>query len=358
MRYIPTLCLREGMIVGKNIYGNNGQLLLTKGTSIKNIHIEAIKKKGFSGIYIKDALSSDIEIEGIVSDNLRQRTVKGLKDVFIAIDSNGKDKFNKMEDLKYQVEDIIDEILNYNSLMVNMVDLKYFDDYTYQHSVNVAVLSIILGVALRFNRKKLYMLGIGALLHDIGKVFIDKEILNKPGKLTDEEFTIMKSHVVYGYDYLKKEFDFPVQSFMGALDHHEKYDGTGYPNKKAADKISLFGRIISIADVYDALTSERPYRSAMLPSEATEYLMGGAGSSFDYDLIKLFVRKVAPYPLGTCVCLSNAHKGIVIQNYEDACLRPKIRIFEVDGHEVEPFILDLRNDEKYLNTTIELIVRS
>lgn len=149
------------------------------------------------------------------------------------------------------------------------------------------------------------MLGLGALLHDIGKVFIDKEILNKPGKLTDEEFTIMKSHVVYGYD---------------------------------------------------AVTSEIPYRSAMLPSEATEYLMEGAGSSFDYDLIKLFVRKVVPYPLGTCVCLSNAHKGIVIQNYEDTFFRPKIRIFEVDGHEVEPFILDLRNDEKYLNTTIELIV--
>lgn len=356
MRYIPVLCLREGMVVGKDIYGNNGQLLLTKGVKIKDNHIESVKNKGFSGIYISDALSSDIEIESIVSDDLRQRTVKGLKDVFIAIDSNGNDKYKKMESLKYQVEDIIDEILNYNSLMVNMVDLKYFDDYTYQHSVNVAVLSIILGVALKFNRKKLYMLGLGALLHDIGKVFIDKEILNKPGKLSEEEFATIRNHVVYGYDYLKKEFDFPVQSFMGALDHHEKYDGTGYPNKKVADRISLFGRIISIADVYDALTSERPYRTAMLPSEATEYLMGGAGSSFDYHLIKLFVRKVAPYPLGTCVCLTNKYKGIVIQNYEDACLRPKIRVFEVDGHEVESFIVDLRNDEDYLNATIELIV--
>lgn len=356
MRYIPALCLREGMIVGKNIYGNNGQLLLTKGTNIKDYHIESVKKKGFSGIYINDSLSSDIEIENIVSDELRQKTVKGLKDVFIAIDGNSNDRYDKMDVLKYQVEDIIEQILNNNSLMVNMLDLKYFDDYTYQHSVNVAVLSIIIGVALKFNRKKLYILGLGALLHDIGKVFIDKDILNKPGKLTDEEFTIMKNHVVHGYDYLKKEFQFPVQSYMGALDHHEKYDGTGYPNNKVADKISLFGRIISIADVYDALTSERPYRTAMIPSEATEYLMGGAGSSFDYELIKLFVQKVAPYPLGTCVCLTNKYKGIVTHNYQDACLRPKIRIFEVDGHEVEPFSIDLRNDQRYLNATIELIV--
>lgn len=357
MRYIPTLCLREGMTVGRNIYGNNGQLLLIKGTIIKDNHIEAVRKKGFSGIYIDDALSSDIEIESVVSDQLRQKTVKGLKDVFISIDSNSNDKYKKIEGLKYQVENIVDEILKNNSLMVNMVDLKYFDDYTYQHSVNVAVLAIIIGVALKLNKKKLYMLGLGALLHDIGKVFIDKDILNKPGKLTDEEFTIMKNHVIYGYEYLKKEFHFPVQSFMGALDHHEKYDGTGYPNRKPGIKISLFGRIISIADVYDALTSERPYRIAMLPSEATEYLMGGAGSSFDYELIKLFVRKVAPYPLGTCVILTRGYKGIVIHNYNDACLRPKIRVFEVDGSKVDPFIVDLRNDQNYLNTTIESIFK-
>lgn len=356
MRYIPTLCLRDGMLVGKNVYGNTGQLLLTRGTTIKQCHIESVKKMGFSGIYIIDDLSRDIEIENIVSDNLRNRTVKGLKDVFISIDGNSNDKHDKIDKLKLQVEDIVDEILRDNSLMVNMIDLKYFDDYTYQHSVNVAVLSIILGVALKFNRKNLYLLGLGALLHDIGKVFIDKDILNKPGKLTAEEFEIMKSHVNYGYDYLKKEFDFPVQSFMGALDHHEKYDGTGYPNKKSGSKISIFGRIISIADVYDALTSERPYRMAMLPSEATEYLMGGVGSSFDYELIKLFVRKVAPYPLGTCVCLSNRYKGIVTYNYEDACLRPKIKVFEVDGNEVEPFTISLRDDQSYLNATIQSIV--
>lgn len=357
MRYVPSLCLRSGMILGKNIYGDNGQLLLNKGIILNDTYIESINKLGFSGIYINDTLSEDIEIVNIVSDDLRQKTISSIKELFNSIDNDSNDKFKKVEELKHEVEAILEQILDNKNIMLNMVDLKFFDDYTYQHSVNVAILSIIIGVSLNLGRDTLYKLGLSGLLHDIGKVFIDKKILNKRGKLSTEEFNEIKKHVSYGYDYLKKEFKFPELTCLGAVDHHEKFDGTGYPSGKIGTEISLFGRIIAIADVYDALTSERPYRTAMLPNEAIEYLMGGTGSHFDSDLISVFVKKVAPYPLGTCVKLSNGFKGIVIQNFEDTCLRPKIRVFEIDSIEVEPFEINLRSDTQYLNITIKEIVK-
>ncbi len=208
-------------------------------------------------------------------------------------------------------------------MLVNMIDLKVFDDYTYSHSVNVAVLSIIIGVTMGLGRKELTKLGLGALLHDIGKVFIDKDIVNKPGKLTDEEFSSMKMHSKLGYDYVRDRFQLPVKSYVAVLDHHERYDGSGYPNSKKGDEISDFGKMIALADVYDALTSERPYRKALPPSEAMEYIMGNSQVHFDPELVKVFSRKVAPYPVGTLVKLSNGMTGLVVENYEAFCLRRK-----------------------------------
>jgi len=141
-------------------------------------------------------------------------------------------------------------------------------------------------------------------------------------------------------------------SVQAIEDHHEKYDGTGYPNKKNKNTISLFGKIIAVSDVYDALSSERPYRKAISPSESMEYIMGGCGTLFDPDIVKVFTHKVAPYPVGTSVHLSNNWVGIVIENFESACLRPTVRVIEQNGVSVEPFEISLRNDYNYLCVTI------
>jgi HD-GYP domain-containing protein (c-di-GMP phosphodiesterase class II) len=142
---------------------------------------------------------------------------------------------------------------------------------------------------------------------------------------------------------------------MGILDHHEKYDGGGYPNNLKGDKISLYGRIISVADVYDALTSDRSYRKALLPSDAMEYIMGSTTTLFDPNVVKVFVKKIAAYPIGTCVKLSNGLTGIVVQNYENFCMRPRIRIFKDHDKEVNPYEIDLA-DFKTLNITVIEIV--
>lgn len=353
MRFIPTFCLRDGLILGKSLYNNSGALLLKEGSEIKGPYIEKILELGFQGVYIDDGISRDIEIQNVISDELKLKSVAKIKNMFMNIE-NDKPNDNNIKDIGHIVENMIDELISNRNLMVNMIDIKSFDDYTFFHSVNVAALSIIMGISLNLNKNELYKLGVGALLHDIGKVFINKELLNKEGKLTEGEFEIMKSHSLKGYKYIKSSYDIPIKSYIATLDHHEKYDGTGYPNNKVGKDISLFGRIIAIADVYDALTSDRPYRKACLPSDVIEYIMGGPGTHFDFELVNIFIKKVAAYPVGTCVKLNNGLVGIVVENFSDSCTRPKIKLLNKNSKEYT--YINLRDNIANQNLTITDIV--
>lgn len=356
MRFVPAYCLREGMIVEKNLYNKNGSVLIARNTKLKNSYIERIKKLGYSGIYITDDISKDIEIENVIDDNLRIQAVQSVKKTFVK-STNNNISTTSINESKELIKNIVESIINTRNLMVNIIDIKVFDDYTYYHSTNVAVLSIVLGISMGLRKELLYDLGLGALLHDIGKVFINKNILNKNGKLTKDEYNLIKEHTTLGYNYLNKNVSLPTRAYLSVLQHHERFDGSGYPNNLKGKDISIFGKIIAIADVYDALTSDRPYRKALLPSEAVEYLMASGGSMFDTELIKIFVTKVAPYPLGMCVQLSNGLSGIVCQNYDNAIMRPKIKIVKNENNEeVEPYILDLRDTSENLNITIVKIV--
>lgn len=355
MRYVPINCIREGMLLGDNLYNTIGNLMLSKGQILTPDLISAIKRQKFNGIYIDDDISKDIEVINLINDKLKADSVKAIRDTFIYAERKSRIRKKDIEIAKSQIKLIVDEIFDNKDLMVNMVDLKAFDDYTYYHSVNVAVLSIVLGVALDFGKDELCVLGFAALLHDIGKVFVDKTILNKPDTLTEMEFKKMKSHCLLGYNYIRKEFGVPIEAYLGILDHHEKYGGGGYPNDIKENEISLYGRIITIADVYDALTSERPYRKAMLPSEAMEYVMGATMSYFDPNIVSIFVRKIAPYPIGTCVKLSNGLVGIVMENYEELNLRPKVRIFQDGDKKIKPYEIQLSDHQSLNVTVVELI---
>ncbi|HHX60080.1 MAG TPA: HD-GYP domain-containing protein [Epulopiscium sp.] len=358
MRFIPTFCLQEGMLLGKSIYNKNGSLLLREGSNIRQQYISKVIELDIQGLYVEDELSRGIEVESVINEELRLNTVEKIKDIFIDIQKESSNLSKNMSMANTYVEDMIEELINNKHVMVNMVDIKSFDEYTYHHSVNVCVLSIIIGISINLTQEELSSLGMAALLHDIGKVFINQELLNKVAPLTVEEFEVMKEHPMNGYKYMKSTFDFPFQTNLGVLQHHEKYDGTGYPQNKAGEEIFLFGRIIAIADVYDALVSNRYYKKALLPSEAMEYIMGGAGTHFDFELVNVFIRKVAAYPLGTCVKLSNGVEGIVVENYPDASTRPKIKLIEKDNKEnnKEEHYINLKNDFDNTNLTIIEII--
>lgn len=352
MRFVPISCLREGMRVARTLYGKNNEKLLVAGVVLNKKYIASIQRMMFPGLYIDDDLSRDIDIINTISEELRIESMNGIRKIFNEIKGRG-DLRRRAQEIKRQVDSIIDELLANRSIMVNMIDLKCFDNYTYMHSVNVAVLSIVIGIAMGLSRDTLSRLGLSAILHDIGKVFVSKSIVSKPAVLTEEEFEQMKKHSQMGYEYAKEKLRLPSLSYTGILDHHEKYNGSGYPAGKTGKSISLFGRIISIADIYDALSSERPYRKAMSPSEAMEYVMGGSESIFDPHITRVFIRKIAPYPVGTTVRLSNGYTAIVLENFEAVCLRPRVRVIQVGGKDVAPFDINLATDLSYLNVVIE-----
>src|SRR6056297_3299423 len=354
MRYIPVQSIRENSILKKTVYGPNGNVLLQEGVVLDSYYISKLKKVGINGVYIEDELSKGIEIKGIISDELRHEAVKNVQETFIyAQKSHISDKeFEKNNDLiNSMTKNIVDEILSSQELMINMIDLKVFDDYTFYHSLNVAIISIVIGASLDFTREELYALGLGAILHDIGKIFIPKEILNKPGKLDRIEMHTIKEHPDKGYKFLKKKHKLPAESYKGILMHHERWNGSGYPKEHSYSEITKKARIIAVADVYDALISDRPYRKGLLPSEAVEYILAGNDTLFDPKIVEVFLRKVTPYPPGTIVKLSNNSLAIVTKNHEGHGNRPVVRVFNENGDNIEPYVLDLRDYEN-LSITI------
>lgn len=355
MRYIPINCLREGMKLGKNVYGSSNQLLLASGIILKEKYIEKIWNLGYSGMYIEDDISKDIEVANVISEDLRQRTVAAVKNVFMHTKDDNKDAFEKsLEQSRQLVGDIVNEIIENKTLMVNMIDLKLLNDYTFYHSVNVAVLCIVMGVALQYSYRQLYNLGMGALLHDEGKMLIPQDILNKPGKLTDDEFEIIKTHPKAGYEFLLKTAVLPSLSYTLVLQHHERFDGSGYPYGLQGQAIHKDSRLLAVADVYDALISDRPYRKALPPSEAMEFIMGGSSTLFDPEIVRVFIQKIAPYPVGTVVQLSNGERAVVLQNFESFGTRPKVRLLQdgkASGREIS-----LKDNPDYLSVTIQGIV--
>lgn len=344
---MPSSCLSAGMVLGRDLFGFQNELMLAEGQSLTNVEIKRIKELRYQGAFIDDEISKDIETQSALSTTLKNNAVKAVKTVFSQLKTNTAPNV-PIYQLKMVAEEIVDEITQNNNAVINMIDLKVFDDYTYYHSVNVAALSIFIGVASGYSKKNLCMLGLGALLHDIGKIFVPKEILDKPGRLTQDELEEIRKHSWLGSDYLSDQWEVPVEANMAVLTHHEYYDGTGYPRGLKGDEIPRFGKIVAVSDVFDALTSDRPYRKAISPSEAIEFVMGGSGMQFDPKVVKVFLKKIIPYPLGTCVNLSNGKTGIVVKNYENYGMRPQVRLISSQGGE----IYDLCNDRDLLNVTI------
>lgn len=350
MVFLPTSQVQQGMKLARDLrmfdssYGHS--VLLRKGQTITETAIIRIISLGFSGLYIDDGNDDDIEVESGVNDELRVEFITGIKSLYLSFKGSfDKTVIKQIEQMSSTVTKLIDEIRNTKDFMVNIVDLKMYDDYTYHHSLSVAVISLTVGIALGLNDIQLHQLGLSAVLHDIGKLMIPASIIQKPGRLTDEEYDIIKNHPVYGTKILPHRHDIPETIFDGIVSHHERMDGSGYPCGLKNEEIPLSGRILAVADVYDALTSNRPYRLPSLPSEASEYIMGGTGSYFDENVVSAFIKKVAPYPVGTCVRLSNGMTAVVVKNREDAPLRPTIR--PLSGS----MLIDL-TDKHHLNIVI------
>lgn len=342
MRYVAIEHLREGMILGKTLYGEMGEVLLREASPILENYISKISSLGYFGLYIQDALSEDIDVKDAIDEELKMRTIQAVKTMMNINRDDDKEIEKSFGELENLVQNIVKDITANKDLIINMIDLKVANNYTFYHSVNVAVISLVIGLAMNLSSKDMYNLGISSLLHDIGKIFTPNDILDKPGTLTFEEYKIIKKHPQDGYKYVKEKLNTHTKTYLGILQHHERFDGTGYPRQIAGKDIGLFARIIAVADVYDALTSDRPYKKRIIPSEAMEYIMGGGGTFFDIDVVKEFSKIIAPYPVGTCVRLTNNLVGIVVENFSDCCLRPRVKIIKDGNKLIEPYLINLK----------------
>ncbi len=355
-RQISTTLLYEGMILGRSLYDGTGRVLLQQGQMIKGSYIEKIKNQ-FSSVYIEDTLSEGITYEELVPQETRTRVIQTLSDTWNSWKREGSSfdrivigqKFAK--ELRQHVSTLVEVLEHTTIIREDLAAVAGYDHATYVHSMNVALYSLMLGQAIGLSHSMLLDLGTGAMLHDIGKLWVPEEVLNKPGLLTEKERDIIKNHADWGHSALSHQHELSYLVAHCAYQHHERLDGSGYPRALKGDQIHIFGKILAVADVYDAMVMHRPYRSGLVPAQVMEYLFSQSGIGFDLDLVAIFSKKVALYPLGSTVTLSDGRIGLVVHIYEQLPMRPVVRLFKNRaGESFDPIDVDLTQQ---LNITIE-----
>lgn len=343
--------LKGNEILRKSIVDREGNILLKGGVRLTHEYINKLRNYGVFFVYIEDKLLEDVT-QDIYLDEMKQNILQKIPNLF-----NGFIEYdeNKIRASLSVIEELTDYISKTRSININLYEVKAYDDYTYIHCVDTCIMAIFLGEALNLSRSELIDLGTSALLHDIGKTKISNSVINKKERLSKEEFDEIRRHPIYGAQILKKSNLISDSIIRPVLEHHERIDGKGYPFGLTEDKISYWSKIVSVCDVYTAVSANRSYRPRFSPNEAYELVLSGANIMFDDKIVNAFRRTFAVYPLGCCVRLSNGTEGYVVKQNENFADKPIIRVLydSVTKNPIQPYEIDL---VEKINVVIESVV--
>jgi HD-GYP domain-containing protein (c-di-GMP phosphodiesterase class II) len=372
MHRVPVDQLQTDMQLGRSLYNHRGDVLLAYGTQLDDGYIEQIRQRGYHWVYILDGIADDVEPKGLISQRLRSATVRNLDSVFAVMseatrstrDEAAQDGAHVLAQLpskvtsvverhikrlEADVEQLLDEALE-AQILEGVASLKSHDNYTFEHSVDVALYGVMLGRRLALDIEYLRDLALGCLLHDIGKIYVDERILNKPGRLDPVEFKQVMRHTVLGFQLMRQ---MPIGSPRPAhiaLQHHERQSGAGYPNGLVGNnrlfrtprerfdtrRIALLAELTAVADVCSALSSDRSHRAALPAPEVLATLRGMAGEHLNSEAVDAFISMVEVFPVGVHVRFAGGRYdgayGVVVSCAPNAPNRPVVRLlFDAAG---------------------------
>ncbi len=307
IKSIDVLFCNEGDVLATDIYKKDGStLLITKDTVLNDYIKNSLVKHGVHTINIYD---TDIDNELVGFTDMYISTVNETKKIFRNIITTGTVKAQQLIDI---ADHIYGNINRNQEIIKCMSCVRSIDEYTYIHSVNVAFYSMMLAKWLNLSNAEINEAILAGLLHDVGKMKIPQEILNKAAKLSKDEFEIMKQHTLYGYELVHNIKGLNQEIKKAILLHHERMDGSGYPFGCRADKLNIYAKIVAIADVFDAMTAERVYKSQSTPFEAFEMFLTEGARTFDITMLNTFMSRMPSYLTGIKVLLSNGEAGDIV----------------------------------------------
>lgn len=364
-------CLEHNFINTRFAVKNSDIISKVINTGIKNVYIDTTKGLDIDEAQTADEVNQQLDKEKlkVAENNSTLEQQVSVKEEIERARGIYKEAHNIMHDLMEDIrlgkqvevervqpisEQLVESVFRNKDALISLSRIKDKDHYTFMHSVSVAGLMITFARAMNYPMDLIKEISIGGMLHDVGKMMTPDNVLNKPGKLTDDEFKVMKHHVVYSRELLEGKPGITQAALDVAALHHERIDGTGYPFGLKGDEISEVGQMSTIVDVYDALTSVRVYKSAWEPNVALKKLLEWSDNHFNPALVKHFIRCLGIYPIGTLVELDSGNVAIVIEQGETDLLNPRVRIiYNIRKKGVVPVTeLDLAKTDDHITKSV------
>jgi HD-GYP domain-containing protein (c-di-GMP phosphodiesterase class II) len=350
------------MVLGRPVYDNRGHMVFDANTKLSEDSLKTLGVYGVGEVLIDDPRVTDVEVQPLIPSELEAQAAQALRQIMTESQAGKAVEPMLLEEAKQPVFSMTRTLFPEVIGEPNAAGCSSLQDYNYLQPAKVAGLSLLMGRRLDYAMLNLAPLGVAALLMNIGYAAIphiaqQPGILDKPGQLTEPELAVLRQHTESGAEILRQTEKFGPDVVDAVLQHHERWDGSGYPKWLKKGDISTFARIIAICDTYYALVSRRPHRRAYLPHEAVEFIMAFAGDLFDPELVQIFSKEVPLYPTGVTVRMNTGEVGIISDAHLGFVGRPMVRIiYDEDADPVKnPYDIDLRTREHQQKLVVEVL---